>query len=180
MGRFLHDLFEDAGEAWMPEDIARHHRLEVVQVARFMMGHCHLGNFCLPREDHSEDCPLCGEPYSRVHFLTKCEALVDLRSQWLDGVDCGGWCGMIASALVVSLWVSGISFQAWTVLARRISKLKSFVCFLYIPHWVFSYSVLDTFLASGFPSPFFASLCPVCRLWFPCSWGVILLGVWVI
>ena len=82
-GRFLHDLFEDAGEAWMPEDIARCRRPEMVQVARFMTGHCHLGNFCLPREDHSEDCPLCGEPYSRIHFLTECEALADLRSQWL-------------------------------------------------------------------------------------------------
>ena len=82
-GRFLHDLFEDAGEAWMPEDIAHCRRPEMVQVARFMTGHCHLGNFCLPQEDHSEDCPLCGEPYSRIHFLTECEALADLRSQWL-------------------------------------------------------------------------------------------------
>ena len=83
-GRFLHDLFEDAGEAWMPEDIAHYHRLEMVQLARFVMGHCHLGNFCLPREDHSEDCPLCGEPYSRVHFLTDCVALADLWSLWLS------------------------------------------------------------------------------------------------
>ena len=82
-GCFLHDLFEDAGESWVPEAIARCRRPEMVQVARFMMGHCHLGNFCLPREDHSEDCPLCGELYSRIHFLTECEALPDLLSQWL-------------------------------------------------------------------------------------------------
>ena len=48
-----------------------------------MTGHSHLGNFCLPREDHSEDCPLCGEPYSKIHFVIECKALVDLRSQWL-------------------------------------------------------------------------------------------------
>ena len=67
----------------MPKDIAHCCRSEMVQVARFITGHCHLGNFCLPREDHSEDCPLCGEPYSRIHFLTECEALADLWSQWL-------------------------------------------------------------------------------------------------
>ena len=67
----------------MPEDIVHCRQLEMVQVARFRTGHCHLGNFCLLPEDHSEDCPLCGEPYSRVHFLLECEALSDLRSQWL-------------------------------------------------------------------------------------------------
>ena len=83
MGRFLHDLFENVGEAWMHEDIARCCRPEMVQVARFMMGQCHLGNFCLQREDLSEDYPLCGEPYSRVHILINCVVLADLRSQWL-------------------------------------------------------------------------------------------------
>ena len=63
-GRSLHDLFVDAGEPWVPEDVHRCRRLEMVLVARFMTGHCHLGNFSLPREDYSEDCPLCGEPYS--------------------------------------------------------------------------------------------------------------------
>ena len=67
----------------MPKDIARCRRPEMVQVARFMTGHCHLGNFCLLREDHSEDCPLCGEPYSRVHFLIDSVALADLGSRWL-------------------------------------------------------------------------------------------------
>ena len=67
----------------MPDDIACCLRPEMVLVAQFMTGHCHLGNFCLPREAHSKDCPLCGEPYSRIHFLMECEALADLRSQWL-------------------------------------------------------------------------------------------------
>ena len=77
----------------MPEDIARCCRPEMVQVARFMTGHCHLGNFCLPQEDASEDCPLCGEPYSRIHFLSECEALGDLRSQWL-APSAWGWGGL--------------------------------------------------------------------------------------
>ena len=53
-----------------------------------MMGHCHLGNFCLPREDHSEDYPLCGEPYSRVHYLIDCVALANL---WLQGLVPSAW-----------------------------------------------------------------------------------------
>ena len=81
--RFLHDLFEDASEPWVPEDVHHCRRPEMLQVARFMTGHCHLGNFRLPRENYSEDCPLCGELYSRVHFLTECVALSDLRSRWL-------------------------------------------------------------------------------------------------
>ena len=83
-GRFLHDLIDRSGEPWVPEDVHRCRRPEMVLVARFMTGHCHLGNFSLPREDYSEDCPLCGEPYSRVHFLTECVDLADLRSRWLE------------------------------------------------------------------------------------------------
>ena len=116
MGRFLHHLFEDAGEAWMPEDVALCHWSEMVQVAWFMMGHCHLGNFYLLREGHSEDYPLCGGPYSRVHFLKECVALADLRSQWLAPFAWGrsglrGLCGVIASNSVASLWVFRISLR---------------------------------------------------------------------
>ena len=38
-GRFLHDLFEDVGQAWMPKAVAHCRRLEMVQLARFMTGH---------------------------------------------------------------------------------------------------------------------------------------------
>ena len=44
-----------------------------------MVGRCHLGNFNLLCKDHSEDYPVCGEPYSCAHFFTECVALADLR-----------------------------------------------------------------------------------------------------
>ena len=78
-----HVKFEDIGEPWVPEDVHHCRRQEMVQVARFMTGHCHLGSFCILWENYSEDCLLCGELYSRVHFLTECVALSDLRSRWL-------------------------------------------------------------------------------------------------
>ena len=159
-GRFLHDLFEDAGEAWMPEDIARCHRPELVQVTRFMTGHCHLGNSCLPQEDHSEDCPLCGEPYSRVHFLTECEALVDLLSQWLAPSvwGRGGLRGLV--------WHDCFRFGHFLMGVRDLIssldvsdeedeeiRVSSVFVFLFHHYWVVFYSALGTLLASGFPSP---------------------------
>lgn len=40
-------------------------------------------NFYIPREDYIVECPLCGEFYIQDHFITKCAALDNLRSQWL-------------------------------------------------------------------------------------------------
>ena len=56
----------------------------MVLVARYMMGHCHLGLFAIPCEDELEDCPLCGELYLEDHFIFDCVALRDVRVQWLD------------------------------------------------------------------------------------------------
>ena len=53
-------------------------------VARFMTGHCHLGDFCLPEEDELVACPLCAEDYTREHFLRECVAVSDLRQRWLQ------------------------------------------------------------------------------------------------
>ena len=58
--------------------------MEMVLVARYMTGHCHLGPFAIPREDELEDCPLCGKLYLEDHFIYNCAALRDVRVQWLD------------------------------------------------------------------------------------------------
>lgn len=81
-GSFLHDVFEDTREPWVPEALIIA-AIEMVQVVHFMTGHCHFGIFSIPREDYSEDCPLCGASYSWVHFLIECVALADLRSRLL-------------------------------------------------------------------------------------------------
>ena len=58
--------------------------MEMVHVARYTTGHCHLGPFEIPREDELEDCPLCGELYLEDHFIYDCAALRDVRVRWLD------------------------------------------------------------------------------------------------
>ena len=78
-GRTLFALLDRAGEPWMPEDVSCCGRMELVLVARYMTGHCHLGPFEIPREDELEDCPLCGELYLEEHFIYDCVALRDVR-----------------------------------------------------------------------------------------------------
>ena len=53
--------------------------MEMVLVARYMMGHCHLGPFAIPHEDELEDCPLCGELYLEDHVIYDYVALHDVR-----------------------------------------------------------------------------------------------------
>ena len=68
----------------MPEDTSCCGQMEMVLVAHYMMGHCHLGPFEIPREDELEDCPLCGELYIEDHFIYDCVALRDVWDRWLD------------------------------------------------------------------------------------------------
>ena len=77
-GRTLFALLDRAGEPWMPEDASYYGRMELVLVACYMMGHCHLGPFEIPHEDELEDCPLCGELYLEDHFIYDCAALRDV------------------------------------------------------------------------------------------------------
>ena len=84
-GRSLFTLMERAGQPWTPEDASHCGRMEMVLVARYMTGHCHLGSFAIPHDDDAlEDCPLCGELYLEDHFIYDCVALHDLRDRWLD------------------------------------------------------------------------------------------------
>ena len=82
--RTLFALLDRAAEPWMPEDASCYGRMELVLVARYMTGHCHLGPFEIPREDELKDCPLCGELYLEDHFIYDYVALWDVRVRWLD------------------------------------------------------------------------------------------------
>ena len=73
----------------MPEDTSCNGRMEMVLVACYMMGHCHLGPFEIPREDELDDCPLCGELYLEDHFIYDGVALRDVQVRWLDVGDRG-------------------------------------------------------------------------------------------
>ena len=60
-GRTLFAFLDRAGEPWMPKDASCCGRMEMVLVACYMTGHCHLGIFEIPHEDELQDCPLCRE-----------------------------------------------------------------------------------------------------------------------
>ena len=80
-GRTLFALMERVGQPWTPEDASRCGRMEMVLVARYLTGHCHLGSFAIPHDDALEDCPLCGELYLEDHFIYDCTALHDVRDR---------------------------------------------------------------------------------------------------
>ena len=98
-----------AGEPWMPEDASCSGQMEMVLVACYMTGHCHLGPFEIPCEDGLEDCPLCGELYLEDHFIYDCVALHDVWARWLD----------VAGRGIGNLW--GLAWQ-WC------SRLGTFLC----------------------------------------------------
>ena len=78
----------------MPKDASCCGRMEMVLVARSVMGHCHLGPFEIPREDELEDCPLCGEFYLEDHFIYDCAACGTYGFDgWMLGVEGSGTCG---------------------------------------------------------------------------------------
>ena len=68
----------------MPKDASCCGQMEMVLVAFYIMGHCHLGPFEIPCEDKLDDCPLCGELYLEDHFIYNCAALRDIPVRWLD------------------------------------------------------------------------------------------------
>ena len=53
----------------MPEDTSYFGWMKMVFVARYMMGHCHLGPFEILREDELNYFPLRGELYYRTSAL---------------------------------------------------------------------------------------------------------------
>ena len=123
----------------------------MVLVAHYMMGHCHLGPFDIPREDELEDCPLCGELYLQDHFIYDCVALRDVRVRWLDvggrGIgDLQGLAGSVAAMLSVGDLSScgagaACSFGGLLVVGLSISPC-SWVCSLCFHPWGFSWVFL--------------------------------------
>ena len=78
----------------MPKDTSCCGRMEMVLVACYMTGHCHLGPFEIPREDELADCPLCGELYLEDTSST----IVQLCGTygfdgWMLRVEGSGTCG---------------------------------------------------------------------------------------
>ena len=52
------------GQAWRPRNVGRGRHLDLLEIARFAMGHCHVGGFALPW--HMEEWVIC--PWWRDNF----------------------------------------------------------------------------------------------------------------
>ena len=69
-GSTLYEIVPMVGQAWMPRDASRGNRLDLLETARFIMGHCHVGAFAIPW--HLEEwaiCPWCDDDFTREHIL---------------------------------------------------------------------------------------------------------------
>ena len=56
----LFALIDHPRQLWTPKVESYYGRMDLVFVAREMIGHCHLGPFALPLENDFEDCPYEG------------------------------------------------------------------------------------------------------------------------
>ena len=75
-GRALKDGFRRFGEAWTMLDAARGSRSTTLIVARFLVGHCHIGTFCIPWDlDECVVCPWCGDAFTHDHFIWLCRGM---------------------------------------------------------------------------------------------------------
>ena len=80
MGRQLFDVMGRVGGGWLPRDALVVRREDWTKVARFLMGHYHLGDWSPSRDSEvDERCPLCLEAFSREHLIWDCERLEAVR-----------------------------------------------------------------------------------------------------
>ena len=73
IGSTLRKIVLMVGQAWMPQDASRGNTLDLLETTRFIMGHCHVGAFAIPR--HVEKwaiCFWCGDDFMWEHILWQC------------------------------------------------------------------------------------------------------------
>ena len=87
-GSALHEIVTTVGQAWMPRDASRGSRLDLLETARFITGHCHVGAFAVPwHVDEWAICPWCGDDFTREHILWECRGLSHERRAFLGEVE---------------------------------------------------------------------------------------------
>ena len=83
-GSALREIVTMVGQTWMPRDASRGSRLDLLETARFITGHCHVGAFTVPWHiDEWAICPWCGDDFTREHILWECRALSHERRAFL-------------------------------------------------------------------------------------------------
>ena len=84
-GLALRHIFPTVSTHWLPPPSLN--RGQATLLARFLMGHCHVGSLALPwhDEDDFEEC-VCGEVLSRHHLCFECPRLTEIREPLLRAV----------------------------------------------------------------------------------------------
>ena len=87
-GSALREIVTTVGQAWTPRDTSTGSRLDLLERARFITGHCHVGAFAVPwHVDEWAICPWCGDDFTREHILWECRGLSHERRAFLGEVD---------------------------------------------------------------------------------------------
>ena len=86
-GGQLRDVLGFVTKGWHPEDAAAATRADITMVARFLTGHFHIGDWSPAWDlDVLQDCPFCGEDYSRKHLVWECPILEPVRDMTLGSI----------------------------------------------------------------------------------------------
>ena len=87
-GSALRKIVPTVGQALMPQDAKRGNRLDLLETARFITGHCHVGAFAVPW--HIKEwaiCPWCGDDFNTEYILWECRGLSYERRAFLRGAE---------------------------------------------------------------------------------------------
>ena len=83
-GSALCEIVTTVGQAWMHRDASRGSRRDLLETARFITGHCHVGAFAIPwHVDEWAIYPWCGGDFTREHILRECWGLSHERRAFL-------------------------------------------------------------------------------------------------
>ena len=83
-GSALREIVPMVGQVWMPRDASGETKLDLLETARFITGHCHVGAFAIAW--HVEEwaiCPWCGDNFTREHIRWECRGLSHERRVFL-------------------------------------------------------------------------------------------------
>ena len=74
-GSTLQEIVLTVGQPWMPQDVSRGNRLHLLETTRFIMGHCHVGDFAVPWSvEEWAIYPWCSDDFRRETFYGSVEA----------------------------------------------------------------------------------------------------------
>ena len=93
MVRQLFDVMRSVGDGWLPQDALEARQEDWTRVARFLIGHYHLGNWSPSKDmDIDERCPICSEAFSQEHLIRDSKRLETVRRATLGRFsDRNGW-----------------------------------------------------------------------------------------